>query len=94
MVREDGQPPGVAVGVSTVSTLDPNNGGREQYDVGAHCHPETTVWRVLQDSPLESLSSSHAASHGTLYSHECIYRHYEFKIPPSMQYMKYKTQYL
>jgi len=46
VVREDGQPIGVAVGVSTVSTvytLDPKNGGWEQYDVGAHCHPETTV---------------------------------------------------
>ena len=74
MVREDGQPIGVAVGVSTVSTLGPNNGGLEQQDAGAHRHPETSVGvgGGVQDSPVESLSSSHAASHGTLYSHECI----------------------
>jgi len=41
VVREDGQP--IGVGVSTASTLDPNNGDRAQYNVEAHCQPETNV---------------------------------------------------
>ena len=91
----------MAVGVSTVYLPDPNNGGQEQYTVGAHCHPETTVANnecvcvcvclCVQDLPVETLSSSHAATHGTIYSLECIYRHYKFKIPPSVQQLKCKT---